>query len=164
MSSWKFGIVRHYDDEKGRGFITELSQSTAEHGANNNTTAVFLNDYFVVESSIKQYMPTVHRHKKRLITGEYVQFLIDPRHTPHGMQKKRVVCVCGIFGGPLIFEQGNLRFETYTRINQTMYPPRATEPTEDTAQITGTIEGIELDSDVAIDFVGNNEASERKMV
>jgi hypothetical protein len=109
MSNWKFGIVRHYDDEKGRGFITEVSQSTAEHGANNNTTAVFLNDYFVVESSIKQYMPTVHRQNKRLITGEYVQFLTDPLHTPHGVQKKRVVCVRGIFGGPLIFEQSQAR-------------------------------------------------------
>ena len=159
MSNWKFGIVRHYDDEKGRGFITEVSQSTAEHGANNNTTAVFLNDYFVVESSIKQYMPTVHRHNKRLITGEYVQFLTDPLHTPHGVQKKRVVCVRGIFGGPLIFEQGNLRFETYTRINQTMYPPRiAPEATVDAAQITGTIDGLEVVvADVAIDLVGTNE-------
>ena len=159
MSNWKFGIVRHYDDEKGRGFITEVSQSTAEHGANNNTTAVFLNDYFVVESSIKQYMPTVHRQNKRLITGEYVQFLTDPLHTPHGVQKKRVVCVRGIFGGPLIFEQGNLRFETYTRINQTMYPPRiAPEPTVDAAQITGTIDGLEVVvADVAIDLVGTNE-------
>jgi hypothetical protein len=162
MTDWKFGIVRHYDDEKGRGFVTEISyRDTADVQATyDRTVPCFLDDYFVAEQSIKQYMPTVHRHNKRLITGEYVQFQVDARHTPHGTQKQRVARVCGIFGGPLIFEQGDLRFEKYTRINQTMYPPRVASYDEGVNhepanQSTGLMEGMEVVADVgrALEFV-----------
>ena len=108
--SWKIGIVRIYDDDRGTGFITELTAGPT-----------FGNDFFVNETAIKQYMPT-HRHKRRLLTGEYVHFLVDSRHTPSGTQRQRISKVRGLFGGPLMFEQGEVVFTSYSRINQTMYP------------------------------------------
>ena len=108
--SWKIGIVRIYDDDRGTGFVTELTSGPT-----------FGLDFFVNENAIKQYMPT-HRHKRRLLTGEYVHFLVDSRHTPTGTQRQRIGKIRGLFGGPLMFEQGEVVFTSYSRINQTMYP------------------------------------------
>ena len=138
--SWKIGIVRIYDDDRGNGFITELGAGPT-----------FKLDFFVNESAIKQYMPT-RVHKRRLLTGEYVHFLVDVRHTPIGTQRQRVAKVRGLFGGPLMFEQGEVVFNSYTRINQTMYPQAS--PAADNYQNTGSMSTDVMDSVVTAPEAG----------
>ena len=93
----KIGIVRIFDDDKGVGFIAEITA-----GGDRPT---FGPDFFVHESTLRTFMPTLSR-KKKLITGEYVEFQVDERHNPRSTQKKRVKTVRGLYGGPLMFEQG----------------------------------------------------------
>ena len=96
------GSVKWFNDQTGYGFIKSIVADSESR------------DYFVHITNLK---PKINQMKPSLYTGEYVRFKVaDNGTSDSGEMRLKAVDVTGAFGGPLLCDNGDVMFKTYSKI------------------------------------------------
>ena len=98
MATVMQGVVKWYDDVKDYGFITAHDEE------------------FYVRVNALRFHTGPPAWGRRLMTGEYVQFTPGAPHGASGNRARQALGVTGAWGGLLLVEHGDVRFNSYSRV------------------------------------------------
>lgn len=103
------GVVDSYNWFSGFGFIKVINPGV---GCHDELGVVFVH---VSQVRTARYLAPV---RKKLVTGETVEFELAPPRDPSKGERPQAICVRGRHGLPLMCEYGNIEFTDYTRPNR----------------------------------------------